>query len=102
MNYQKQPPPEVLKIFKDRSVEIYDIDYYAWPQVFGDTAGPRRGGMAGQTVSAFTVEAWVGDGCGPTVYTCAGMYCWSTEQFKPFGIVKRWQPLPKVEEVTHG
>jgi len=33
------------------------LSYYAWPQVFGSTAGPF-GGIGGQAISTFTIEAW--------------------------------------------
>lgn len=33
------------------------LQYFAWPQTFGSTAGPF-GGIGGQAVSTFTIEAW--------------------------------------------
>jgi len=66
------------------------ISYYAWPQTFSNTAGPG-GGMGGQTISEFTVEAYVCDGTGPTVYLCSGMFFFDdVEEFEPFKKIRRW------------
>ena len=46
VNYQNKPPQEVLDILKDRKVEYFDLDYYAYPETFGSTSGPR-GGIGG-------------------------------------------------------
>lgn len=48
-----------------------DLDYYAWPQTYGSTAGPF-GGIGGQAMSTFTLEAFENMGyavvfCGPKV-----------------------------------
>lgn len=34
------------------------LDYYAYPEVFGSTTGPF-GGIGGQAMTTFTIEAWV-------------------------------------------
>lgn len=39
----------------------YYFEYWAYPQVFGSTAGPFRGKIAGQAMTTFTIEAWVVD-----------------------------------------
>lgn len=33
------------------------MQYWAWPQTFGSTAGPF-GGVGGQAFTTFTIEAW--------------------------------------------
>ncbi len=40
---------------------IYELDYYAWPCVFSNTAGPFSypGVIAGAAMTTFTIEAWV-------------------------------------------
>lgn len=87
--YQKGTPTSVINIFKSKNVNYCHIDYYAWPQSFGDTTGPR-GGIGGQMISSFTVHAYVADG-GPTVYVCAGMFIFKDEPFIPMKSVKgRW------------
>lgn len=93
MNYMRKPPEEVLQILKERQIQYYDIAYYAWPQMFGSTAGPC-GGIGGQAMSTFTVDAWVCDGTGPTVYICAGMYSFDDNKFEPFNRIKNWIRLP--------
>lgn len=89
MNYQKKPPQEVIDILKKRNVQYFEIYYYAYPQIFGSTSGPC-GGIGGQAMSDFTVEAWVCDDTGPTVFTCSGMYCFDDSKFEPFRKVRSW------------
>jgi hypothetical protein len=38
-------------------INQYDLNYYAWPQLYGDTSGPF-GGCGGQALTMFTLEAW--------------------------------------------
>lgn len=85
MNYQKEIPEEVRKILSDRNLNPFDFSYYAWPQVFSSTTGPRSG-VGGQAMSAFTVEAYVCE-CADsthTVYLCHGMYVVQQGKFTPF------------------
>ncbi len=96
MQYQKQPPAEVLEILKKAEIEAYQVSYYAWPQTFGSTCGPRHG-IGGQAMSDFTVEAWVCNGVGPTVFTCAGMYHLDKDKFEPFKQIHSWRPIPTPE-----
>lgn len=95
MNYQKEIPEEVRKILSEKNLKPFDISYYAWPQVFGSTTGPRSG-IGGQAISAFTVEAYVcecGDGT-HTVYLCYGMYVVQQGKFTPFEHVRGvWKKL---------
>ncbi len=81
MDYQKKPPESVLSIFKKKNVEFYGISYFAYPATFPSTAGPR-GGVGGCAMSTFTVEAYVCDNNGPTIYTCCGMFYFEDEPFK--------------------
>lgn len=37
------------------------MEYWAYPQVFGSTAGPFKGRVAGQAMTTFTIETWVVD-----------------------------------------
>ena len=90
MNYQNKPPQKVLDILKKHNVEYWSIDYYAYPETFGSTAGPREG-IGGCAMSTFTVEAWVCDGSGPTVFMCAGMYCFDDSRWKPFKRADKWK-----------
>ena len=92
MNYQNKPPQEVIDILKERKVEYFNINYYAWPETFCSTSGPR-GGIGGCAMTNFTIEAWVCDDCGPTVFTCAGMYCFDNSRFEPFKNIKQWSKL---------
>ena len=81
MNFQKETPKEVLDILKKRDVKYCDLDYFAFPETFANTAGPH-GGIGGCAMSTFTVEAYVCDGQGPTVYVCAGKYKYKNERYK--------------------
>lgn len=56
MNYQNQTDNRVEAAI-ELGVSCSAIDYYAWPQIFGDTAGPF-GGIGGQAISSFTIEAY--------------------------------------------
>jgi hypothetical protein len=73
MDFQKEPPEKVLDILKKEKVEYLGLDYFAFPETFGSTAGPRKG-IGGSAMSTFTVEAYVCDGIGPTVYVCTSEY----------------------------
>lgn len=92
MQYQRKAPLEVLEILKENKIQYMDVAYYAWPETFGSTAGPC-GGIGGCAMSTFTVEAWVCDDYGPTVFTCAGMYSFDNERFEPFKIIKNWRRI---------
>lgn len=39
----------------------YELDYYAYPEIFSNTAGPfnKPGKISGQAFTQFTIEAWV-------------------------------------------
>ena len=97
MNMQKRPPSEVAQIFLDCGVDTNELEYYAWPQMFGSTCGPRRG-VGGAAMSVFTVEAWTN--MVVTVYLCAGMYSLSRDRFETLTTVSRWSLLPTTEQ--HG
>lgn len=45
-----------------------DFEYYAYPETFGSTAGPF-GGIGGQAMTTFTIEAWV---CGKVAVLFCG------------------------------
>lgn len=61
MNYQNYN--ETIEHFRTLASEKFGhhpemFEYYAWPQTFGSTAGPF-GGIGGQAMSTFTIEALV-------------------------------------------
>lgn len=59
------------------------LEYYAWPQVFGSTAGPF-GGIGGQAMTTFTVEAWA---FGPVaIVFCKGKPIKQVKKFTPFNV----------------
>jgi len=58
-----------------------DLEYWAWPHVFGSTTGPF-GGIGGQTLTTFTVEAWH-DGTGKAVLFSNGRVFKVTDKFIP-------------------
>lgn len=93
MNYQKGLPDFICQIIKDKNIEFFDYDYYAWPQTFSSTSGPR-GGVGGQTMSTFTIEAYSFDS-EKTIYVCAGMYHFAQERFEPMKYIKaHWARIP--------
>lgn len=44
----------------DFEVSCLDMIYCSWPEVFGSTAGPF-GGIGGQAMTTFRMEAWMYD-----------------------------------------
>ena len=56
MNYQNQTDNRD-EAARELGVPCSYIDYYAWPQAFGSTAGPF-GGIGGQAMTSFTIEAY--------------------------------------------
>ena len=103
MNYQKQIPEYVLGILKENNIQFTDIDYYAHPKTFGSTAGPR-GGIGGCSMSTFTIESFVCDQTGPTIYVCAGMYHIDNSRWEPFKrIIGQWRKLqqPTTATISH-
>lgn len=93
MNYQKQTPEYILDVLKKHNVQFMEIDYFAHPETFASTAGPC-GGIGGCAMSTFTVESYVCDQSGPTVYVCAGMYIFDNSRWEPFKRIKgQWKKL---------
>jgi hypothetical protein len=42
----------------------------------------------------FTVEAFVANENGPTVYVCSKQYCFEDKRFVPFSQIHNWYPIP--------
>lgn len=58
MNLQsKRDSKEAAEAAEMLGVDIVYLEYYAWPHTFSSTAGPF-GGIGGQSMSTFTLEAW--------------------------------------------
>lgn len=93
MNFQKAPPQELIDLLEKSGFDLFNLSYYAWPQMFGSTAGPH-GGIGGQSMSEFTVEAWVQNNEGPTLFVCGRMFFFDTEKFEMFKQIRRWHPIP--------
>lgn len=51
--------------YPEETVHLYEnyLEYWAYPEVFGNTAGPfsKPGRISGQAMTTFTIEAWVFD-----------------------------------------
>lgn len=102
MNFQKKTPEDILNLLREMNIKHHQVDYYAYPISFGDTAGPR-GGVGGQAISDFTVECYVLNNSGPCVYLCNGMFIFKDEKFESFKTPKGiWKDLRKalVEEAN--
>ena len=73
---------------REKAAQVLDcpefyLEYFAWPQAFGSTAGPF-GGLGGQAVTNFTLEVW-SDGKDAAVF-CNGKFLKVVEKFRlPFG-----------------
>lgn len=94
MDYQFKTPDHVFKLFEQHGIQQADPDFYAWPQSFASTSGPR-GGIGGCAISSFTVEAYHCYSSCATVYICNGMYHFSKEKFEPLKHIKSWLKIPK-------
>lgn len=68
MNYQSKSKELMLidhdgayNMLREKFPDTYpQLDYYAWPRVYGNTAGPFSypGRVSGAAMSTFTLEAW--------------------------------------------
>lgn len=81
MNYQKEAPEEVIDMFRHHGIEPFNLDYHAFPETFGSTAG-ARGGIGGAAMTTFTVEAYVCSHENATVYVCDGVQKFARGKYK--------------------
>lgn len=80
MNFQSKPEElmlishdEAFRLLREKYDDTYsELSYYAWPRVYGNTAGPFSfpGRVSGQAMSTFTLEAW-SDGSNVLIF-CKG------------------------------
>lgn len=51
-----------IEIHNKFNIDLFpgELQYYAWPRVYGNTAGPfsKPGRIAGQAMTIFTIECW--------------------------------------------
>ena len=92
MNCQKPMPQIVKNILIKNNILYTDIYYYAYPQVMSNTLGI---GPGGQSMSTHTIEAYVCDDIGPTVYIFNNYFVFDNIEFKPFKYIKdnEWQKV---------
>ena len=79
----KEDAAKILKRFLPETPEdqIADqLNYYAWPEIFGSTCGPFHG-IGGCALTQFTIEAW--EILGRAVLFCNGRIIRVTENFEP-------------------
>jgi hypothetical protein len=84
MSQQLTPSIPATSVADQLKCEPENLEYWAWPQVFGSTAGPFRspGQLAGPAMTRFTIEAWH-DGGGMAVLFCNGRVLKVTYEFQP-------------------
>ena len=89
MNFQKQTADisrekavQLLSDEVDGDCQIDNLEYWAWPTVFGSTTGPFAG-VGGQAMSTFTLEAWHDTWTGKAVIFCQGKILRVVERFEP-------------------
>ncbi|MBK3780167.1 hypothetical protein G3A43_07840 [Paraburkholderia aspalathi] len=84
MNKQITPSITADEVAEQLDCDAGSLEYWAWPQVFGSTAGPFRapGRIAGAAMTRFTIEAWH-DGGGKAVLFCKGRVLKVTDEFQP-------------------
>ena len=46
-----------------------EIDFYAWPEIFGSTAGPFKG-IGGAAMTTFTMSAWLNRRTNESIICC--------------------------------
>ena len=77
----KEPAMTLLGAkYPDATNHSDELEYWAWPQVFGSTTGPF-GGIGGQAMTTFTIEAWA-DGSHAVLFCCG----------KPIKVTDKFQP----------
>lgn len=77
------PSIDALDVAKTLDCAPEELEYWAWPQTFGSTAGPfPGGGVGGMMMTNFTIEAWH-DGGGNAVLFCDGRIIRITKEFEP-------------------
>lgn len=78
---KKYPSVAAADVAERLHAAAASLEYWAWPQVFGSTAGPF-GGVGGQAMTTFTIEAWH-DGGGNAALFCGGRVLKITDKFEP-------------------
>ena len=90
MNYQSgfmalpgKAQEKILSLFEANGIQASanELDYYAWPETFGSTAGPNEG-WGGCAMSTFTVHAFSYND-ETAVLLCSKQFKF-VEKFKPF------------------
>lgn len=58
---QQRAYEEMVTVLGAENVNYHSMEYWAYPQTFGNTAGPfnKPGRISGQAFCTFTIEAWV-------------------------------------------
>jgi hypothetical protein len=84
MNFQQKMPEEIINFLVDKIKSknippFNDYTYYAFPQTFASTAGPRNG-FGGSAMSTFTIHVYELDNYF-TLYSCSGCYILKEESF---------------------
>ena len=86
-NLQKITMIDAQALIKEQYPEYnsYGLEYYAWPKVYGSTAGPF-GGFGSSTVTLFTLEAWTDNEY--SVVFCQGKVLAVRKDTVPFNVMK--------------
>lgn len=74
------------KLFLEQKAGFYDVEYYAWPQVFSSTCGPY-GGIGGDALTTFTIEAIHNIMFNTTLYLCGGCFQKGYGRINPFSVL---------------
>lgn len=58
---QQQAYEQLVEVFGKENICYHNMEYWAYPQTFSNTAGPFNypGRISGQAFCTFTIEAWV-------------------------------------------
>lgn len=96
MNLQRnQDSKEAAEAAVILGVGVEYLEYYAWPHMFSSTAGPF-GGIGGQSMSTFTLEAWA-YGSSAVVF-CNGRVIARTDVFTREWEYRRGERRPRRKE----
>ena len=79
--FSDQIQKEIAEVFDKNGIEVIEseLNYFAWPQLFGSTSGPK-GGIGGCALTTMTVHAF--EYAGAAVLVCSGILLF-TDRFKP-------------------
>jgi hypothetical protein len=82
-----QDPIEKLQSYlKEASEKLQtpqcQISWHSWPEMFGNTCGPRKGGIGGQSITEFQVFGFYSKATDKGLKCCEGIWKdWNDQKY---------------------